>query len=79
MMMAALFCPTMEPKLTGNTCLQYSFDNFYVCIFQDDNTLVAAILCGLGYNEQTMKPLFPMHDMIIKLDTELKMEEVEMV
>ncbi|XP_066262393.1 probable ATP-dependent RNA helicase spindle-E [Euwallacea similis] len=61
MLMAALFCPTMEPKPTA------------------DNTLVAAILCGLGYNEATLKPLFPLHDMLIRLDTELRMEELEMI
>ncbi|XP_050300294.1 probable ATP-dependent RNA helicase spindle-E [Anthonomus grandis grandis] len=61
MLMAAIFSPVMEPKLTP------------------DKSLVAAILCGLGYNESTGKPLYPVHDMLIKLDTELTVEEIQMV
>ncbi|KAL1512681.1 hypothetical protein ABEB36_002237 [Hypothenemus hampei] len=60
-LLAAIFCPTMEPKLTK------------------DNSLVAALLCGLGFNETTSKPFYPYHDIIIRLDTELHIDELEMI
>lgn len=47
--------------------------------FLVDKSLVAAILCGLGYNEMNRRPLYRAHDMVLNLDTELKMEELEMV
>ncbi|KAH1007345.1 hypothetical protein HUJ04_004591 [Dendroctonus ponderosae] len=61
MMLAATFCPNMEPKVTA------------------DNSLVGAILCGMGCHETTNKPLYSVHDMLIHLDTELKIEELEMI
>ncbi|XP_060520924.1 probable ATP-dependent RNA helicase spindle-E [Cylas formicarius] len=61
MLLAVIFCPTMEPKLTN------------------DNTLVAAVLCGLGCNDTTGKPLYPVHDICLTLDTELTIEELEMI
>ncbi|CAG9770070.1 unnamed protein product [Ceutorhynchus assimilis] len=61
MLLAAIFCPTMEPKLTA------------------DKSLVASILCGLGYNRVTNKPLYPAHDIVLDLDTVLKIEELEKI
>ncbi|KAF7278535.1 hypothetical protein GWI33_008239 [Rhynchophorus ferrugineus] len=61
MLLAMIFCPTMEPKLT------------------EDDTLVAGLLCGLGYDEVTKKSLFPSNDILLQLDTELTIEELEKV
>lgn len=60
-LMALIFCPTMEPKVCNN------------------GMQAASILCGLGCNEITERPCYPANDMVMSLDTELTVEDVEMV
>ncbi|XP_057664799.1 probable ATP-dependent RNA helicase spindle-E [Diorhabda carinulata] len=61
MLMALLFCPTMEAKLT------------------EDGRRVAAVLCGLGCDRFTNKPLYSAHDLTLNLDTELNEDEINMI
>lgn len=52
-LMALLFCPTMEPKPVS------------------DGSRFGAVLCGLGAHENTNRSMYPAHDMVFTLDTEL--------
>ncbi|VEN34109.1 unnamed protein product [Callosobruchus maculatus] len=45
----------------------------------EDGTRVASILCGLGFNKYTKKALYPAHDLVLMLDTELTEEEITKV
>ncbi|XP_030761090.1 probable ATP-dependent RNA helicase spindle-E [Sitophilus oryzae] len=45
----------------------------------EDNSLVAAVLCGLGYNKSTNKALYPADDILLRLDTELQIDELEKI
>lgn len=61
MLMALIFSPKMEPKIT------------------DNGSQVAAILCGLGENNVTKRPFFPSNDMVLSLDTELTVDDIQLV
>lgn len=52
-LMALLFCPSMEPKPVI------------------DGSRFGAILCGLGAHENSHRSMYPAHDMVFTLDTEL--------
>lgn len=45
----------------------------------DDRSRVASILCGLGHKEGREKPNFPMHDISLAVDTELKEDIIVVV
>nr|CAH7759338.1 unnamed protein product [Callosobruchus chinensis] len=45
----------------------------------EDGTRVASILCGLGFNKYTKKALYPAHDLVLTLDTELTEDEITKV
>lgn len=44
----------------------------------DDGTRVAAIHCGLGSLDYSNKPCYPLHDIVLTLDTELTAYEIHM-
>lgn len=45
----------------------------------NDKTRVASILCGLGYNKSTNRSIFPAHDLVLSLDTELTEDEINRI
>lgn len=45
----------------------------------NDETRVASILCGLGYNIYTNKPYYPEHDFNLALDTLLTETDINQV
>lgn len=44
-----------------------------------DGSRIAQVLCGLGHEEGSSKALYPQHDIIFTLDTELTEEELNLV
>ncbi|KAM7362904.1 tudor domain containing 9 protein spindle E [Cochliomyia hominivorax] len=80
-------CETIVARATTLMPNIHGFGSLMTMIFcptmqikrNKDRTKYVSILAGLGYDEQTYKPLYGEHDVVLNLDVEIEKEDFEMI